>query len=64
MPSALLLLCLLNFLFIGSLPLVFFKRDGCLSLWWWLTAAPYALCVAFLLAASYHLIPSLARPQR
>jgi protein-S-isoprenylcysteine O-methyltransferase Ste14 len=56
MPSALLLLCLLNFLFIGSLPLVFFKRHGRLGLWWWLTAAPYVLCVALLLAASLHLV--------
>ena len=51
MNGAVTMLFLLNFLFVGILPLVFFKRDGRLNFTWWLTAAPYVLCSLFLIAA-------------
>ena len=41
MNPAVLVLFLVNFLFVGILPVIFFKRDGRLNLMWWLTAAPY-----------------------
>lgn len=36
-------LILLNFLFIGVLPRIFFRQDGSFNLRWWLTAAPLFL---------------------
>ena len=39
-----------NFLYIGSLPIIFFKK-GHKNIKWWLTAAPFFLCTFFLAAA-------------
>jgi protein-S-isoprenylcysteine O-methyltransferase Ste14 len=49
MNDAVLLLYLLNFIFIGLLPKIFFKKDGRLNLMWWLTASPFVLCTIFLI---------------
>ncbi len=57
MNPAVLLLFLMDLLFIGLLPVIFFKRDGRLNLQWWLTAAPYVLCGMFLIASFLHIIP-------
>ena len=57
MNPAVLLLFLMDLLFIGLLPVIFFKRDGRLNLQWWLTAAPYVLCGMFLIASFLHVIP-------
>ena len=57
MNPAVLLLFLMDLLFIGLLPVVFFKRDGRLNLQWWMTAAPYVLCGMFLIASFLHVIP-------
>lgn len=43
----------LNFVFIGLLPVIFFKRGGRLTGLWWLTAAPLVICPLFLLAAHF-----------
>jgi len=43
---------LLNFAYIGSLPHIFFKKGGQLNANWWLTATPFGLAVAALLAGS------------
>lgn len=50
MNESVLLLFLLNFLFIGLLPKLFFKKDGKFNLMWWVTASPFFLCTIFLLA--------------
>jgi protein-S-isoprenylcysteine O-methyltransferase Ste14 len=56
-----LMLALLNFGFIGSLPRVFFK-DGRLTLEWWYTATPLLLCPLFLIATAAGWIPLLGAP--
>ncbi len=52
-------LCLyeLNFILIGLLPIVFFKRGGTLNILWWLTAAPFIVCPLFLVALHLGLVP-------
>ncbi|MFQ5930814.1 MAG: methyltransferase family protein [Nitrospiraceae bacterium] len=57
MNDAVLLLILVNFLFIGILPVIFFKRGGSLNLMWWLTAAPYFICVILLTASFLRIYP-------
>jgi protein-S-isoprenylcysteine O-methyltransferase Ste14 len=52
MSIPVLTLYLLNFAFIGLLPRIFFRRDGRLGLMWWLTATPFFLCPAVLVAAA------------
>lgn len=51
MNPDLLLLFWLNFAAIGTLPAVFFKKDGRFNALWWLTAAPFFLCPLILSAA-------------
>jgi len=46
-----LLLILLNLLYIGLLPRVFFRRNGRLNLMWWATAAPFLACATYFVAA-------------
>jgi len=46
MNEAAFLALLLNFVFIGALPRVFF-RQGRFNLMWWLTSAPFVLCIMF-----------------
>jgi protein-S-isoprenylcysteine O-methyltransferase Ste14 len=60
MNGAVVLLFLLDFLFVGILPLIFFKRDGRLNLAWWLTAAPYGLCSVFLVAAFFRAVAPMS----
>lgn len=50
MNEAGLLLHLLNFAYIGILPLIFFRRDGRFNHLWWLTATPFLLCSLLLIA--------------
>lgn len=51
MNEAILLLLLLNFTYIGLLPVIFFKHGGKLHLMWWLTALPFLVCLAMLIAS-------------
>jgi protein-S-isoprenylcysteine O-methyltransferase Ste14 len=46
-----LLLLVLNFLFIGLLPRIFFRKDGCYNLLWLMTAMPYILASLVLLSS-------------
>lgn len=48
MNEAVFLLLLLNLVFIGLLPKIFFKKDGRFNAMWWLTASPFFLCALFL----------------
>ena len=48
MNGAILVLFYLDFLLIGLLPKVFFKKDGKLNFMWWVTAAPFLLCALFI----------------
>lgn len=57
MSRAALLLVLLDFAAIGGLPLFFFRRDGRLSLRWWLTAWPFFACPLLLLGAAFRVLP-------
>jgi protein-S-isoprenylcysteine O-methyltransferase Ste14 len=45
-------LVLLNFMLIGLLPILFFRRGGRLNPRWWLTAAPFFVVPVFVLAAA------------
>lgn len=57
-PNTLLLLLLCNFVAIGLLPLLFFKRDGNYNLQWLLTAAPFFVApLALLLGRMEVLMP-------
>ena len=49
MNSATLTLVILNLAMIGSLPIVFFRRDGRFNFAWLITAAPFFASTAFLL---------------
>jgi protein-S-isoprenylcysteine O-methyltransferase Ste14 len=51
MNEAVFLLLLLNLVFIGLLPKIFFRKDGRFNAMWWLTASPFLLCASFLIAA-------------
>ncbi|MEU1627599.1 isoprenylcysteine carboxylmethyltransferase family protein [Streptomyces sp. NPDC020096] len=51
MDDSALLLLLLNFIFIGALPRLFFRSDGTFNLKWWLTALPFFLCPLYIAAA-------------
>lgn len=44
------LLLLLNLLYIGMLPRVFFRKDGRFNPMWWATAVPFVASTAYLLA--------------
>ncbi|MCQ4040708.1 methyltransferase family protein [Streptantibioticus rubrisoli] len=50
MDDSALLLLLLNFVFIGALPRLFFRSDGSFNLKWWLTALPFFLCPLYIAA--------------
>lgn len=43
------LLVLLNLLYIGALPRIFFRKDGRFGPMWWATAAPFIVAAGFLL---------------
>ena len=59
MNEAVLLLFLIDFAFIGTLPLTFFKRSGSFNLLWWLTASPFYLCVLVLVTSYLDIAPAL-----
>jgi len=61
MNDGLLLLYLLNFAFVAALPRIFFKQ-GLFNLRWLLTAAPYLVSPAALIAARAGLLPSWLPP--
>ncbi len=50
MDASALLLLLLDFVFIGALPRLFFRSDGSFNLKWWLTALPFFLCPLYIAA--------------
>ena len=50
MDDSALLLLLLDFVFIGALPRLFFRSDGTFNLKWWLTALPFFLCPLYIAA--------------
>jgi protein-S-isoprenylcysteine O-methyltransferase Ste14 len=47
-----LVLYLINFVIIGALPRIFFRKDGRLGLMWWLTALPFFACAGLLVGAA------------
>lgn len=49
MNKILLLLYFLNFMYIGLLPRIFFKKGGQLNARWWATASPFMLCMLLFL---------------
>ena len=49
MNTAVLTLVLINFALIGSLPVLFFRRDGTFNFRWCLTALPFCIAVAVLI---------------
>lgn len=54
---------LTNFIFIGLLPVIFFRRDGGLNLMWWATASPFFIAALIVLAAAVgSLKPALLVP--
>src|SRR6185369_4103892 len=63
MNESILLLLLLNFVFIGLLPKLFFKKDGKFNLMWWVTASPFFLCTVVLLATYLGYISRLSGTQ-
>lgn len=56
--DAILILVLSNFVAIGLLPIVFFRRDGSFNLRWFATAAPFFVVPALLLLARFGLLES------
>src|SRR5436309_15410326 len=57
MNTAALLVVVLDFLSVGALPVIFFRRDGRLGLMWWLTALPFLACPLLLFGAWWGLLP-------
>lgn len=63
MDVAVFFLLALNFLFLVSLPFVFFeKRDGRLNPMWWATAAPFVVCPGLVVASELGLMPLFVSP--
>ncbi len=50
---AVLLLVVLNFCYIGLLPIIFFKKGGNLNAGWWLTALPFFVTPVFLVTSHF-----------
>jgi protein-S-isoprenylcysteine O-methyltransferase Ste14 len=63
MNESILLLFLLNFVFIGLLPKLFFKKDGKFNLMWWVTASPFFLCTVLLLGSHLGYVDLLSGTQ-
>jgi len=58
MNPAILILFYVNFVLIGLLPKIFFKKEGrSLNFMWWVTAAPFILCPLFLTLPFMKLLP-------
>jgi protein-S-isoprenylcysteine O-methyltransferase Ste14 len=60
-PLLTLLLC--NFIAIGLLPVVFFRRDGTFNLRWLATGAPFFIAPLAILAGQLGYLDALAMPQ-
>ena len=58
MNEAVFLVVALNFLFIGALPRVFFRKGG-LNVTWWLTAAPLYVSILLVAGAFFEVLPSV-----
>lgn len=56
MNRPVLVLFLLNFVYIGILPRVFFRKDGSFNLKWWVTAAPFFICATYLVCCFYGIV--------
>jgi protein-S-isoprenylcysteine O-methyltransferase Ste14 len=52
MNEPIVLLYILNLIFIGLLPKIFFRKDGRFNLMWWVTASPFIICAVFLILAT------------
>ena len=63
MNAHVVVLCLSGFALIGALPVLFFRR-GRLNRGWWLTAAPFVVDAALMLAALGGFVESAALPAR
>jgi protein-S-isoprenylcysteine O-methyltransferase Ste14 len=50
-------LLLLNFIYIGLLPKIFFRRDGKFNLMWWITGSPLLVSAMALLFSFLGLLP-------
>ncbi len=57
MDRGILVLYLLNWGWLASLPFVFFKSDGKFNLMWWVTGSPFGLMTLTLLLAYFHVFP-------
>ena len=57
MSKELLTLIVINYAWIGYLPVGFFRRDGKLNLAWWLTGGPFFLVPVVCLLGFFHLLP-------
>ena len=53
LDEGILVLVEINFLLIGLLPVLFFRKGGRLTIRWWLTASPFFVAPAYLLAAHF-----------
>jgi protein-S-isoprenylcysteine O-methyltransferase Ste14 len=49
----------LNFVYIGVLPVIFFKRDGSFNMMWWLTALPFLLSSGSCIASLCGVLPPI-----
>jgi protein-S-isoprenylcysteine O-methyltransferase Ste14 len=58
MSTAAMTVALANFIYIGLLPIIFFRSDGSLNLMWWATATPFVVAGAAVLAAYVGLLQS------
>jgi protein-S-isoprenylcysteine O-methyltransferase Ste14 len=58
-PALVVIAC--NFLAIGALPILFFRRDGRLNAMWWMTGGPFFVCPLFLIAADLGWVAGAAR---
>ena len=54
-------LILLNLLYIGLLPRIFFRKNGRFNLMWWATAAPFLACTAYYIAPLWGALDSPPR---
>ena len=52
MNEPIVLLFILDLVFIGLLPKIFFRKDGRFNLMWWVTASPFIICAIFLVLAT------------
>ncbi len=53
---------LLNFIYIGALPRVFFKKDGKYNLHWWITAGPLFISPVVLVLMNLGFLDPMATP--